>query len=105
MTPEQSRERAFHAQRALEEFVSPAVESLREEYLQALKHLAANEPWATDKIVKLAVAQRVIDVVEQQMRAIIAGGEAAQHQINRAAQLAAIPETKRNMLQRMGLTI
>lgn len=96
-------ERSRRAQSALEEFVGPACEAARADYLAAMTQIAVNEPWATDKITKLAVAQNVIDMVEQHLRVAISEGKEAQRIANRAEQIALIPEHKRNLLKRMGM--
>ncbi|HKR17649.1 hypothetical protein [Rhizorhapis sp.] len=97
MTPEQLAERGRQAQQAFG-FLSPALDSIRAEYMEALTAVAAKEPWASDKIVKLAVARNVIDKVEAHLRAIIANGGVAEHQINRAREIAELPVAKRKWL-------
>ena len=95
MTLEQARDRGFRAQSAWDDFIAPACTELRTEYLSALTKLAANEPWETAKITKLAVAQRVIDAVEAHIRSVVLNGKAAQSEIDRAQMIARIPEAKR----------
>ena len=80
-------------------FVGPALESSRGEYMAALTKLAANEPWRSDKIVKLSIAMRVIDKIEEQMKLVMANGAEAAKQIDRARQIAELPEAKRKWLQ------
>jgi hypothetical protein len=58
VSPEDLRARGFRAKAALDEFLGPAMAPIKAEYLAALTELAANEPWSTAKITKLAVAQR-----------------------------------------------
>ncbi len=96
-------ERSRRAQSALEKFVGPACEAARADYLAAMTQIAVNEPWATDKITKLAVAQNVIDMVEQHLRVAISEGKEAQRNADRAERIALIPERKRNLLKRMGM--
>lgn len=95
------------ARRAAEagEILGPALDAARAEYLAAMTQIAANEPWETAKITKLAIAQRVVDIVEQHIRAAILSGEVAKHDDARAEAIAAIPGTRRNILQRMGVTL
>jgi hypothetical protein len=100
---EDRRARGFRAKAALDEFFVPACEGLRGEYLSALTKLAANEPWETAKITKLAVAQRVIDAVEQQLRAAILDGELAAKDLSRAQKIERIPEAKRKALFGIGV--
>lgn len=99
MTEEERRARGFRAKSALDEFVGPAMDVLRAEYIAALSKIAVEEPWASDKIVKLAVAQRVINAVEQQMRRAVSEGEMAAGKISRADEIAKLPEAKRKWLQ------
>lgn len=98
MTPQHLAVRARNAQASWDEFVGPIVETVRAEYLSALTKIAANEPWQSDKIVKLAIAQRVIDTVESQMKAMILQGADAQKAIDRAAQIENLPARKRRWI-------
>lgn len=95
MNEDAKRDRGHRAANAFDEFVAPALNDLRDEYLGALSSLAVNEPWATDKLTKLAVAQRVINAVEQHMRRAIVDGEEANRKITRAEEIAGLPEAKR----------
>lgn len=97
-TTEERRARGFQAKLAYDEFVAPAIDGLRADYMEALSRLAVNEPWASDKLVKLAVAQRVINTVEQHMKAIILDGEVAAKEKSRADEIANLPEAKRRWL-------
>ena len=67
--------------------------------MAALTKLAANEPWRSDKIVKLSIAMRVIDKIEEQMKLAMTNGAEAAKQIDRARQIAELPEAKRKWLQ------
>lgn len=90
--------RGIRAKLAMEEFLAPAIHSLGAEYLTALTQLAANEPWETTKITKLAIAQRVIKAVEQQIILAVMDGEQATGNLERAKVIAAMPEAKRKWL-------
>jgi len=92
------RARGYRAKAAMEEFFAPAMDVMRDEYMAALTKIAANEPWETAKMTKLAVAQRVIDTVYQHAMAAILDGEMAAQEKNRAEQIAALPEAKRKWL-------
>ena len=95
LSDEQKASRGFRAKAAMAEFFAPAFRSLEGEYLTALTTLASNEPWATDKLTKLAVAQRVIKTVEQQVMLAVLEGETAAQNLDRAKKIAALPEAKR----------
>lgn len=92
------RTRAFQAKHAMDEFISPAMEALRAEYLEALSRLAVSEPWSANKLVKLAIAQRVINAVEQHIKTLIMDGEIAAKEKSRADEIAKLPEAKRRWL-------
>lgn len=98
MTREQLAERGRQAAMAYEEFVGPATEAIRAEYMEALTKLAANEPWRSDKIVKLSIAMRVIDKVAEQIKVAMANGAEASKQMDRARQIAELPAAKRRWI-------
>lgn len=95
LSDEEKKARGFRAKSAMDEFLAPALKAIEAEYLTALTTLAANEPWATNKLTKLAVAQRVIKAVEQHVIASVMDGEVASHNLERAKKIAALPEAKR----------
>jgi hypothetical protein len=98
MSNEARRERAHRATLAYDEFINPMVDMLREEYLAALSELAVNEPWEAGKMTKLAVAQRVINKVDQHMKSIILDGEDVARKMSRAQEIMELPEAKRKWL-------
>lgn len=98
MTDEERRARSHRANSLMDEFLSPIVEELHAEYLSAVTQLAANEPWAVEKITKLSVALRVVSKVEQQIRAIVQDGEHAAGRISRAQEIAKMPAARRRWL-------
>lgn len=95
MSSHEAVSRGQRAVAATDEFLGPAMEAARADYLAALTTIAANEPWATDKITKLAIATRVIDLVEAHMRSLIGAGQQAAHSINHAEKIASVPSVKR----------
>lgn len=98
MNADARRDRGHRAANAFDEFVHPVLDSLRAEYLSALSDLAVNEPWEAGKMTKLAVAQRVINTVEQHMKSLILDGEDASRKISRAQEIERLPEAKRRWL-------
>jgi hypothetical protein len=90
--------RGHRAHAAMDEFLGPACDALRAEYMAALTKIAAGKPWETAMITKLAIAQRVIDAVEAQLRTAILDGGMAVQEKNRAERIAALPEARRRWL-------
>lgn len=99
MTDEERIERAFQAQRALDNFLLPAFEQVKAEYGGRLAKVCANEPWATSKIAALANATRIVDEVKAQIAAIIIDGEEAKHRKSRAQVIEELSPAKRRLLQ------
>lgn len=95
LSDEEKVARAMRAKLAMDEFLAPALKSLEAEYLVALTTLAASEPWETGKITKLAVAQRVIASVGQQIITVVLDGGIASQELERAKKIAALPDAKR----------
>lgn len=98
MTNEELGRRAAHAESAWEEFIGPAIEQMRETYMGAITKIAASEPWASDKITKLAIAQNVIGAVEDHLRAAILHGEVAARDHARVLKIENLPDRKRRWL-------
>lgn len=85
------------AERAMEQFLAPAFEEVAQVYTQRLSEVAAAEPWATDKIVKLALANRVLKEVRAQIEHLIANGKLEQDAKRTADKIAAIPIERRRI--------
>lgn len=98
MTPDQIIDRAQRAAAARDEFIAPACEAIRAEYLAALTRIAASEPWETAKITKLSIALRVIDAVRQHVEAAVASAAPAAIDKARAHQIEKLPEAKRRWI-------
>lgn len=91
-------DRAFRAKSARDEFYGPAFDTVNEVYLARLAEIAVAEPWATDKITKLAMAARVLKEVRAQVESIITAGEMAKATKAQADKIAAIPIEKRRIM-------
>lgn len=91
-------EHARRAQCALEEFLQPAFDVTRAAYMGRLAQIAAAEPWATDKISKLAIASRILDEVQAQIDAVVRDGDVARAEMVRAEKIEKIPTAKRRIL-------
>lgn len=85
------------AERAMEQFLAPAFEEVAEAYTIRLGEVAAAEPWATDKIVKLALANRVLKEVRAQVEYLITNGRLERDRKAAADKIAAIPIEKRRI--------
>ncbi|HET7154980.1 MAG TPA: hypothetical protein VFI87_06395 [Hyphomicrobiaceae bacterium] len=99
MTEEDRRARGFRAQAALDEFVAPVAEQMRAEFMAHLSKIALNEPWEAGKMTKLAVGLKVIDTVEQQMRAAIQDGTDAARKITKAREIERLPGAQKKWLR------
>lgn len=102
MSHAERADRGRRAGDAFVEFVQPALVDARATYLEAMTRIAADEPWQAGKITKLAIAQRVIDLVEEHLRAAMANGIEAQKTIDHANKVSDIPERRRTILQSLG---
>lgn len=86
------------AERAMEQFLAPAFDAVAAAYTSRLSEIAASEPWASDKIVKLALANRVLREVRNQIEAVIAAGDVAKADRAHADKIAAIPIERRKLM-------
>lgn len=91
-------QRGAEARRALDAFIDPAFTVLEAEYTEKLQHIAAEQPWETGKISKLAIALRVSREVKGQLLALVLDGEMAQRDTARARKIADLPEARRRLL-------
>lgn len=97
-----SVDRGFRAQMAMNEFFGPAFDAVTDAYMARLAEIAAAEPWATDKIAKLAIAARVAREVRAQIDAVIMAGAVAKAGREQADKIARIPVERRRL---MGLPV
>lgn len=98
MTPEERYSEAQAAQAALDRFLGPAFAVVEAEYTEKLTQLAAETPWETDRIRKLAAAIKIARAVRGQVEAIISDGKAAAADMQRAKQLSELSDHKRKIL-------
>lgn len=90
--------RGHNARRALDEFLMPAFEVVREEYLNRLEAICSSKPWATNEIAALANARRVVDEVERQIMGLVLDGEMAKQDSDRAKRIEGLSPAKRRLL-------
>lgn len=100
MTPEQviarsHRWRAFYEEQG---GIRDMFGHVRETYLARLAEIASKEPWATDKIVNLSVAQRIVSEVEGLVQAMIADGAVAEANKAHVEKIEKLPHAKRRFL-------
>lgn len=86
------------AERAMEQFLAPAFDAVAKAYTDRLSEIASSEPWASDKIVKLALANRVLREVRNQIEAVIADGRVAADLKAKAKKIDAIPIERRRLM-------
>ena len=94
--------RGQRAQMAMDEFFAPAFDAVVSTYTARLEQIATAEPWAADKIVKLALANRVAKEVRAQIEAVIHEGKVADADKARSQKIEQIPLAKRKF---MGLAV
>ena len=71
--------------------------SLRMAYLE---RMASVEPWETDKLVKLSVASKVTQAIDNEVQAIIASGKVAEQHNEHLRAMDKLPVAKRRWLER-----
>ncbi len=90
--------RSERAAAAMAEFVGPAFDELRSDYLEALADAASKtlDDNLRSNIEKMALAIKVLDTVRASLTAIVADGQVAQHGISASEQLRRLrPEQQR----------
>ncbi|MDK8188144.1 MULTISPECIES: hypothetical protein [Sphingomonas] len=90
--------RAERASEVMQEFITPAMSVIRDEYLGKLREVAAKHPMRGEPLAmveKLSTALKIVDQLEVQMRALIADGDAAKADAARADQLARLNTEQR----------
>jgi hypothetical protein len=89
--------RAEQADVALKQFLAPAFDVVRADYLEKLGEIAA-KPLTADMragMEKLALAVKVVDEVRAQILSLVLDGSLARDGATRASQIAALPVEKR----------
>lgn len=89
--------RAAQADAAMKQFLAPAFEVVRAEYLEKLAEIAA-KPLTNDMragMEKLALAVKVVDVVRGQITSLILDGNLAQSDAKRISELDKLSPEKR----------
>jgi len=90
--------RAERADASMQEFVGPALATIRSEYLAKLTEIAAKHPMKGEPLAmveKLSTALKIVDQIDIQMRALIADGDAAKADAARADQMARLSTEQR----------
>lgn len=79
--------------------VGEILQALSTEYLN---RLSAVEPWETDKLAKLAIARKVVEQVDNALKAIMADGVVADRARESARKIEAIPIRRRRWADALG---
>lgn len=90
--------RAERADAAMQEFVGPAVATIRNEYVEKLTEIAAKHPMRGEPLAmveKLSTALKIVDQIEIQMCTLIADGDAVKFEAARADQMARLNTEQR----------
>ncbi len=90
--------RAQRANEAMVEFIGPALEVMRTDYMDKLRDVAAKHPMRGEPLAmveKLSTALKIVDQIEVQMRALIADGTVAQADADRASNIARLNTEQR----------
>jgi hypothetical protein len=63
-----------------------------------IERMSQVEPWETDKLSKLAMANKIVGELDNCIRKIMADGEIAHHNIEHIKQIEKLPYAKRRFL-------
>ena len=91
-------DRGRRAEAALREFLAPAIEVAVGDYIARMTEIAAETPWETARIAKLAAGVKIARAVQAQIAALVADGEVAAAERKRARQIEAIGTERRRVL-------
>lgn len=100
MTPQQRIARAHRAQAALDEFILPILAETRATYSKRLVEIASTElsrDKRTDKITALSTAVRILDELEEGMKAHLLDGELATQEKLRADKIEKMTPSQRRL--------
>lgn len=97
-TPAERIDRGQRATSALREFLDPAFDVVIADYMARLTQIAAEAPWDTAKIVKLAAAAKIAEQVRVQIKSLVADGEVAHADAQRARQIEGLSTERRRLL-------
>lgn len=100
MTDVEAAARGVRAQAALNEFVAPVLDNMRQAYLDRIMAVATNELDAkarADKIAVLSVAMKVVDNLTQGIDVAIRDGEIAEKSLLTVERIETMSEPKRRL--------
>jgi hypothetical protein len=80
---------------ALERWLDPAFNHVISVYRERLEQIAAAEPWATDKIAKVAVAVKIAEEARNQISLVVKQGEIALANERQRRKIEELPTHKR----------
>jgi phosphopantothenate synthetase len=97
--------RAHRAQSALDEFLSPLFDGMRDEYLKRIAEVATTElapHTRSDKIATLSVALKVVDTLKSGMAEVVRDGELAQRDKLKADNISRLSDAQQRLLRIAG---
>lgn len=83
------------AQTAMADFLEPAFAVIEAAYVAKLTNLAAETPWETKRIAKLAAAVKILRNVRGQIEEVVLDGKLAADSQRIATQIERIPDSSR----------
>ena len=98
LTEAQRIDRGRRANEALETFLTPAFDFVHGQYLNRMKRVISEEPWNTQKIVALTMAQRVVEEVQKEIMIVVRDGDQVKRDMIRIEEIANLPAAKRKAL-------
>lgn len=97
-TPSERIDRGQRAGAALKEFLDPAFDVVIADYMARLTQIAAETPWDTAKIVKLAAAAKIAEQVRVQIKGLVADGDMALDDKRRAHKIEGLSTERRKLM-------
>ncbi len=91
-------DRGRRAEAALRDFLAPAIEAAVGDYIARMTEIAAETPWETARIAKLATAVKIARTVRAQIAALVADGEIAAAERKRVRQIETMGTERRRVL-------
>ena len=98
MTPEERIATGEQAKVALSRFLAPAFDHVMTDYHRRMTEIAAETPWETGRIAKLAAAFKIAKTVREQIELLAKDGDMARQDIRHAAQIEGLSVERKKLL-------